>query len=78
MSVSLNIEANSAKIFRLFRVSSTSFASILIDTSVNCNTEVSSTEFFRSFYVSDSSSDDNVNLFCNVDSNLIFNDEIFS
>ena len=78
MSISLNIEANSVNMSRLFRVSFASFALNLIDTSVNCNTKISSTEFFRPLYISDFSSDDNVNLFCNVDSNVIFNDEIFS
>ena len=63
--------------FRLFRASFASFASDLIDISVNYNTKVNSTEFFCSLHVSDSLSDDNINLFCNVDSNVIFNDEFF-
>ena len=78
MSINLNMEASSVNMFRLFRVRFASSASNLIDTSANYNTKVSSIEFFRSFCVSDSSFDDSANLFCNVDSNVIFSDEIFS
>ena len=77
MSINLNIEINFVKIFYLFRVNSTNFASILINTSVNRDTKVNLIEFFRSLCVNDFLSDDNINLFCNVDNNLIFNDEIF-
>ena len=78
MSISLNIETSFVKIFHLFRVNFMNFASILIDISVNYNIRISLIEFFRSFCVSDFSLDDNVNLFYNIDNNLIFNDEIFS
>ena len=77
MSINLNIEVNFVKISRLFRVSSTSSASILIDISVNYNTKINLIVFFRSLCVSDFSFNDNVNLFYNVDNNLIFNDKIF-
>ena len=77
MSTSLNMKANSANMFRLFRVNFASFASNLIDISANCNTEVNSIEFSRSLCVSNFSFDDNINLFCNVDSNVIFNEEVF-
>ena len=76
MSINLNIEINFVKIFHLFRVNFINFASILIDIFVNYNTRINLIEFFRSFYISNFSFDDNVNLFCNVDNNLIFNDEI--
>ena len=72
------MRASSANIFRLFRVSFASSTSDLIDISASCNMRVSSTESSRSLYVSDSSFDDNVNLFCNVDSNVIFSNETFS
>ena len=77
MSINLNIKVNFVKIFRLFRVSSTNFTSILIDIFVNYNTKVNSIKFFRSLCVSDFSFDDNINLFCNIDNNFVFNDEIF-
>ena len=77
MSVSLNIEVNSANIFRLFYVNLMNFASILINTSANYNTKVSLTEFFRLFCISNFSFNDNVNLFCNIDNNFVFNVEIF-
>ena len=78
MSVSLNIEVNFVKIFRLFRVNFMNFASILINIFINYNTKINLIEFSRSLCVNNSLFDDNVNLFCNVDNNLIFNDEIFS
>ena len=78
MSVSLNIEINFVKIFRLFRVSFTSFASILIDIFVNYDTKINLIKFFRSFYINEFSFDDSVNLFYNINNNFIFNDEIFS
>ena len=78
MSISLNIEINFIKVFRLFRVSSTSFTLILINIFINYNTKINSIEFFRSLCVNDSSFNNNINLFYNVNNNLIFNDEIFS
>ena len=77
MSINLNIEVNFVKIFCLFRVNFANSASILIDILVNCNIKINLIKFFRSFCVNDSSSDDNVNLFYNVNNNFIFNDEIF-
>ena len=77
MSINLNMRTSSVNMFRLFHVSFASSASNLIDTSVNYNTKVSLTEFSRPFCVSDSSLDDSANLFCNVNSNVIFSDEIF-
>ena len=78
MSINLNMRINSINTFRLFRVNFASSALNLIDTSANCNIKVNSTEFFRSLCVNDSSFNNSVNLFCNVDNNLIFNDKIFS
>ena len=78
MSINLNMKVNFVNIFRLFRVNFASFASNLIDISVNYNTKINSTEFYRSLCVSDSSRDNNVNLFYNIDNNIIFNDEILS
>ena len=78
MLINLNIEASFVNIFRPFRANFTSSTSNLIDISVNCNTRIDSTEFFCSLYVDDSSSDDSVNIFCNVNSNMIFNDTRFS
>ena len=72
------MKASPVNMFRLFRVSFASSALNLIDTPASCNTRVSSIEFSRPLCVNDSSSDDNVNLFYNVDSNVIFNDEILS
>ena len=77
MSINLNMKINSANMFRLFRASFASSVSNLINTFANYNTKVSSTEFFRSFCVNDFSLDDNANLFCNVDNNVIFSDETF-
>ena len=62
--------------FRLFRASFASSTSNLIDISANCNIKVNSTEFFRSLCASDFSFNNNANLFYNVDSNVIFNNEI--
>ena len=76
MSINLKIEINLVKIFRLFRVSLTNFASTLIDIFVNCNMKINLIEFFYSFCVNDFSFDDNINLFCNVNNNFVFNDEI--
>ena len=72
------MRASSVNMFRLFRVSFASSVLNLIDISVNYNTKVSSIEFFRSLCVSDFSFDDNINLFCNVDNNVIFSDKVFS
>ena len=70
MLISLNIEVNFVNIFYLFRISLISFALMLINISINCNIKINSTEFFQSLYVNDFMFDDNVNLFCNADSNL--------
>ena len=78
MSIHLNIEVNFVKIFRLFRVNSMNFILILIDIFVNYNTKINSIKFSCLFYVDDFLFNDNVNLFCNVDNNFVFNDKIFS
>ena len=67
------------RIFILFadNVSSTSFTSILINISADYKTKVSSTKFFHLLCVRNFSFNNNVNLFCNVDNNFMFNVEIF-
>ena len=77
MSINLNMKSNFINMFRLFHVNFANSVSNLIDISVNYNMKVNSIEFFPSFCVSDFSFNNNVNLFCNIDSNVIFNDEIF-
>ena len=76
MSISLNIEASSINISRLFQISFASFASNSIKISVNYNIKINSIEFFCSFCVSDSSFDDSANLFYNVNNDVIFNNKI--
>ena len=71
------MKTSSINIFRLFCLSFASFALKLIDIFINYNINVNLTKFFRSFRVINFLFDDNVNLFCNVNSNIIFNDEIF-
>ena len=78
MSINLNIKASFVKVFRLFRVNFANFASILIDICVNYNIKVNLIEFPRSFCVNDFSFNDNINLFYNINNNLIFNNKIFS
>ena len=77
MSINFNIEINSVNIFRLFYVSLISFAKILINIPVKNNMKINSIQLSRLFCVSNSSFNNNVNLFYNINSNLIFNVEIF-
>ena len=78
MSISLNMKANFVNMFRLFRISFANFASNLINISVNYNTKINLIKFLYLLCVNNSSFDDNVDLFYNVDNNVIFNDETFS
>ena len=75
--MNLKIETSSANIFRLFRINSTNFASILINISVNNNIKISLTKFFRLLSDNNFSVNNNVNLFCNINNNFIFNVETF-
>ena len=76
MLINLNIKINSVNISRLSRVSFSNFTLNLIDTSVNCNTKINLIKFSHPFCVNDFSFDDNVNLFYNINSNVIFNNKI--
>ena len=78
MLISLNIEINFVNISHLLRISFTSSVSNLINIFANCNIKFNSIEFSRPLCINDSSLDDDINLFYNVNSNVIFNDEIFS
>ena len=78
MSINLNIEVNFIKIFHLFRINFTNSASILIDIFINCNIKINLIKFFCSFCVNNSLFNDNINLFCNVNNNFVFNNKIFS
>ena len=75
MLINLNIEINFIKIFHLFGVNFMNSASILINISVNYNTKINSIKFFRLLCVNDFSFNNNINLFYNIDNNLIFNDK---
>ena len=64
------MRTNFTNMFRLFRI-------IWIDTSVDYNIKINSIKFFHMLCVNDFLFNNSINLFCNIDSNVIFNDKIF-
>ena len=63
------------KIF--FHINFANFALILINTSVDYNIKINLIKFFYLFYVHNFSLNNNINLFCNINNNLMFNNKIF-